>query len=520
MDTNKTDKEEQLIPDYDGLFNLIGTDNKSYEEMDEKVRSYDYEQNKWLYETFACFLLDDFTVGFEKYDDKLFKKVKKAPLYSLIAWYAEKLEHDFLKAAIAFWNQDYVSMRKHLYNNISNFSSEKHLYNADNIGVDYLRVFKNGYPGFWNDLSEMFKKFPSEPYMPELLKAISMFYESTDSEEIRNALIAVGRKIPDGYIVNELLALSYSEDKMWKNALSYYETLPSNENGAMFYMEDLAFSTAWAASKAKEPIKAIKYYEKCIELSPTYRYARNNLGYELYKSKQYDKAKSLFEKLLDNAENDIDKLEMSCVCNNYTRVLLALKQYDEAKEFIDTHKVAKGIAQSVERAIERREQKSEEVEEDIKDGYLDEDDLPEEAVTKHFGKKKAQFSTEKILEDELERKILDGIEIFGKRLRMYEHDGDMYGRQYVIPIGRLDLLCEDDKGDYWIIELKKDTGYDDPYDQTVAYLDWFEKNKAKKGQKVYGIICLNSPSKALVQKIKADPRIKLFEYRIEYTEIK
>ena len=89
----------------------------------------------------------------------------------------------------------------------------------------------------------------------------------------------------------------------------------------------------------------------------------------------------------------------------------------------------------------------------------------------------------------------------------------------ILGISIYDLLCEDESNDLWIIELKKDSGYDDPFEQTKTYIDWFEKNKAKKGQKVYGIICLNNPSRQLIKKVSSDPRIRLFEYNITYTEI-
>ena len=111
------------------------------------------------------------------------------------------------------------------------------------------------------------------------------------------------------------------------------------------------------------------------------------------------------------------------------------------------------------------------------------------------------------------------MEVFGLKLKMYKRKG-VYGRQFIIPIGRLDLLCEDDNGDLYIIELKKDSGYDDAYKQTAAYLDWFEKNNdIAKGKKVHGIICLNSPSQDLIKNVHRDPRMKLFEYQISYREI-
>ena len=110
------------------------------------------------------------------------------------------------------------------------------------------------------------------------------------------------------------------------------------------------------------------------------------------------------------------------------------------------------------------------------------------------------------------------IRIFGVPLKIYRRRGE-YGRQYIIPEGRLDLLAEDKEGNLYIIELKKDEGYDDAYNQIVSYLDWFEQNKIEKGENVYGIICLNNPSEDLVQRVRQDKRVSLFEYHISYTEI-
>ena len=53
--------------------------------------------------------------------------------------------------------------------------------------------------------------------------------------------------------------------------------------------------------------------------------------------------------------------------------------------------------------------------------------------------------------------------------------------------GTKECVCEDDNGDLYIIELKKDSGYDDAYKQTAEYLDWFEKNEISKGKKSMGL---------------------------------
>jgi len=82
----------------------------------------------------------------------------------------------------------------------------------------------------------------------------------------------------------------------------------------------------------------------------------------------------------------------------------------------------------------------------------------------------------------------------------------------------LDLLCEDNNGDLYIIELKKDSGYDDAYKQTAEYLEWFENSPKFKDKKIFGIICLNNPSNQLIEKVHNDKRMRLFEYQISYTE--
>ena len=66
---------------------------------------------------------------------------------------------------------------------------------------------------------------------------------------------------------------------------------------------------------------------------------------------------------------------------------------------------------------------------------------------------------------------------------------------------------------------QQDSGYDDAYAQTREYIDWIEEDVAVKGQRVFGIICLNDPTKDLIEKVKADDQMRLFEYSISYSEI-
>ena len=135
-----------------------------------------------------------------------------------------------------------------------------------------------------------------------------------------------------------------------------------------------------------------------------------------------------------------------------------------------------------------------------------------------IGGKREQFSNERLLEDELTLRIESGLPVFGLNLKIYKRPGE-YGRQYIIPIGRLDLLCEDEQNNLYIIELKKDSGYDDVYRQITDYMNWFEQSKKFGKKHIYGVICLNNPTQKLIDQVHKEPRLKLFEYRISYQEI-
>lgn len=112
----------------------------------------------------------------------------------------------------------------------------------------------------------------------------------------------------------------------------------------------------------------------------------------------------------------------------------------------------------------------------------------------------------------------NGSDIFGVNLKIYRRKG-AYGQQFILPVGRLDLLAEDDEGGLYVIELKKDSGYDDAFAQTKQYVDYLEKSDLAAGKPVKGIICLSEPTPELIKAVKGDDRISLFEYQISYTKI-
>jgi tetratricopeptide (TPR) repeat protein len=232
--------------------------------------------------------------------------------------------------------------------------------------------------------------------------------------------------------------------------------------------------------------------------------ALNNLGYEYYLTKQYKKAAKIFEQCLE------EKRDEEYASNNYVKTLIAMKRFADAKAFIDTGKYK--ISSSLKKKIENKNNKDKPVLED------------EPAISevnersKSSSAKAVEFSSEEILEDEIVNRLEKGMKTFGRKLKMYRRKGK-YGRQYTIPYGRIDVLAEDDEGNVYIIELKKNSGYDDAYDEHILkYFEWFDKHPITD-KKTYGIICLNNPSKELIEKVRRDERVELYNYKVMFDKV-
>ena len=335
---------------------------------------------------------------------------------------------------------------------------------------------------------------------------------------------------------------------------------------------------AWSNGKIKNYADEEKYYRMSYQLAPDIPFTLNNLGYSLYKQKKYLEAKELFGQCLDAnkdlpyAANNYVRVLIALVRNADAKKFVNSKKFKIAKAIqervkrLDDHNVRlnkKDLSVKSDTIIESDSDTADlfeitSSEDEIKrcqqytNNRLSENgakcqqpsnEMQLESKTKHqrFSNERSlegeikhsqplnerqleatakhlQFSKEKLLEEELTARIESGMQVFGKHLKVYKRKGE-YGRQYNIPVGRLDLLCEDANGNLYVVELKKDSGYDDVYEQITQYLAWFEQSEKFKGKKVYGIICLNHPAQELLSKVHADKRIRIFEYQISYIEL-
>ena len=465
------------------------------------------EDAEELRKIFCDNLLFAITKGFIKYDDDYLAKGK---LVDIFRSHVQKLpkESSYLWSVYYYFCKDNKNCIKCLKKAIEN------IFAGDDEGINEILIiecfqepFKQGFDGFWEMVCTELRKYVTEKSILDFCELLKKFYTTHSNETAADELGLFIQRYPDFISPKELLASTYQDMGMWRNAIACLESI---DQPVLLYDSDLYFMMAWAYGKCKELEHEEECYRKCLEIYPDAINATNNLAYCLYKQKKYIEAKSLLEKCIEN------KIDLPFAANNYVRVLVALGRNADAKRFIKNKefKVSKSLKDKVAKLDNTniRLKKADLIEESDEIAVTSKGNKTEMSV------KRQQFSSEKILEDELVARLEAGIPVFGMNLKIYRKRG-VYGRQYIIPIGRLDLLCEDMEGNLYIIELKKDSGYDDAYKQTAAYLDWFVANNVAKGKKVFGIICLNSPTKELIEKVHSDKRMKLYEYQISYREI-
>ena len=578
--TNSTPSNQPLpTPFIEVLYSQEFPDTMSFDAISAKLDSMGSHpaiaqlRQKFCYQ--VAFVLTD---GFTQYE-QISLEMEEGSLLKLFYENIKKLDavstdSFFFKAFYFYLQKEYNKCKGNIHK-LCHVQWKQDILKEDQV-LDYLLVpFQNASDEIWNFIMDEVNSMHCEEGIPEFCKALSLYYRSRDNDVIIEGLLAFMRKFPNYRAPNELLGYTYYNMSMWNNAIACFERV---QQEYYFFHEDIYWMLAWSNGKIKNYADEEKYYRMSYQLAPDIPFTLNNLGYSLYKQKKYLEAKELFgqclgaNKDLPYAANNYVRVLIALGRNADAKKFVNSKKFKIAKAIqervkrLDDHNVRlnkKDLSVKSDTIIESDSDTADlfeitSSEDEIKrcqqytNNRLSENgakcqqpsnEMQLESKTKHqrFSNERSlegeikhsqplnerqleatakhlQFSKEKLLEEELTARIESGMQVFGKHLKVYKRKGE-YGRQYNIPVGRLDLLCEDANGNLYVVELKKDSGYDDVYEQITQYLAWFEQSEKFKGKKVYGIICLNHPTQELLSKVHADKRIRIFEYQISYTEL-
>lgn len=578
--TNSTPSNQPLpTPFIEVLYSQEFPDTMSFDAISAKLDSMGSHpaiaqlRQKFCYQ--VAFVLTD---GFTQYE-QISLEMEEGSLLKLFYENIKKLDavstdSFFFEAFWSYLQKEYNKCKDNIHK-LCHVQWKQDILKEDQV-LDYLLVpFQNASDEIWNFIMDEVNSMQCEEGIPAFCKVLSLYYRSRDNDVIIEGLLAFMRKFPNYRAPNELLGYTYYNMAMWNNAIACFERV---QQEYYFFHEDIYWMLAWSNGKIKNYADEEKYYRMSYQLAPDIPFTLNNLGYSLYKQKKYLEAKELFGQCLDAnkdlpyAANNYVRVLIALGRNADAKKFVNSKKFKIAKAIqervkrLDDHNVRlnkKDLSVKPDTIIEsdsdtadlfeitssedeikccqqyinnrlsengtkcQQPLKKRQLESKIKHQRFSNERSLEgeikhsqplnerqlEATAKH-----RQFSKEKLLEEELTARIESGMQVFGKHLKVYKRKGE-YGRQYNIPVGRLDLLCEDANGNLYVVELKKDSGYDDVYEQITQYLAWFEQSEKFKGKKVYGIICLNHPAQELLSKVHADKRIRIFEYQISYTEL-
>lgn len=449
-----TDEEEKVITDF---YMKEFPATMPFDDISAKLDTLNSHPHiQELRRLFCDNLVFALTEGYVKYDDASLAAYDGS-LLKLVYENIEKLDSDcyFYWAFYYYLKKQYKKCKDNIHK-ICSEQLKDGILNEDGILDLFLVPFKNAPAEIWDFITDEVKNIKSEDGIPEFCDLITLYYRSNDNDAVVDALLSFIQKYPNYKSPNEMLGYTYYNMSMWNNAIACFEKV---EQEYYFFMADIYWMLAWSSGKIKNYADEERYYCLSYTLAPEVQFTLNNLGYSLYKQKKYLQAKDVFQQCLD------EKKDLSCAANNYVRVLIALGRNADAKKFVSSgeFKVAKSIRDRVKKLDNHnaRLKKNDVV-------VPDSDDADStEKLTIDIGVKRQQFSNEKLLEDELTARIESGLPVFGMNLKVYKRKGE-YGRQYIIPVGRLDLLCEDTVGNLYAVELKKDSGYDDAYERFIS----------------------------------------------------
>jgi endonuclease len=140
---------------------------------------------------------------------------------------------------------------------------------------------------------------------------------------------------------------------------------------------------------------------------------------------------------------------------------------------------------------------------------LDEPDAPSDDE-----EKEAYFGLESQLRDFLAQN-LNTIPVNGVRLRVYVDPTGRDGVEFPTAVGPIDILAVDERGNFYVFELKRGRTPDYTIGQVTRYMGWVGQTIGKN-VKVNGVIVAKQINDNLKYAVCVVPNVSLFEYEVPF----
>ena len=265
-----------------------------FEEISDKLdKMNNHPDIQALRKIFCDNMVAVLTEGFVKYDDKALVAYDGS-LLKLVYENIEKLEESnyFYWAFYYYLKKQYKKCKEFIHKMCQDWQDSGEVLDENGVLDFFLVPFKNAPDTIWNTITSEVKAIKTADGIPEFCDLISLYYRSSNNDEVVDTLLSFMQKYPDYKSPNEMLGYTYYNMSMWNNAIACFEKV---EEEYYFFMEDIYWMLAWSSGKIKNLTDEEKYYRMSLELAPHKEFTLNNLGYSLYKQKKYREALEVFE---------------------------------------------------------------------------------------------------------------------------------------------------------------------------------------------------------------------------------
>lgn len=109
--------------------------------------------------------------------------------------------------------------------------------------------------------------------------------------------------------------------------------------------------------------------------------------------------------------------------------------------------------------------------------------------------------------------LAGNLDLIEHGLELFTDDNGNAGVEYVIAVGRIDILAIDSDGNFLVVELKVGKGPDDVCGQIMRYVSWVKRHLAK-GKKVRGLIIAKSIPDKIRYALADSENIEAHEYNM------
>lgn len=121
------------------------------------------------------------------------------------------------------------------------------------------------------------------------------------------------------------------------------------------------------------------------------------------------------------------------------------------------------------------------------------------------------------LEANLRDFLIKNLGIFKERnLRLFVDETNRDGREYPTDVGFIDILANDEVGNFFVFELKLSRGADRALGQLLRYMGWVKKHLAED-KDVWGIVVANEMDVKIKYAVSMIPNVSLWEYSMNFT---